>query len=516
MRIDDIRLKYVTFFLNITSEDDNEFTFACRNKEDIDVIKYILKELKECKKNVNINHVTKDNENGFTLACRYGNIDMIKYFARELNIDIKHINNYAQNGLMVALINNNDINVIKYLVDELKLDVNCIDKYGNNIFLLACKYTQSVECIKYFVENLKIDTNVVNAIGHNGFTIACKHNTNINVMKYLVENINVNVLHNINHWCDNSWSDDVEYECDDDCNNTFGYCNHNGLKYACDYNENDEIIKYLIEIPDIIVKYIIDTKYWNIYFRLNKLKTPLMYLHSYEETIEFKNKICLIKQLIKKKMFGIVSHDKLIIKLYSTLTRTRDVITYKDMIDIIDYIDYKIEINSEVGYFLFNTYIENIDIFSKTNINELTFTVSYNYNGYDRSETVEYYGSKLILYNCINTFDILSQHGKEKDNGLHLVINQPKYIFDEYIIMHYTGVMNIKDWTLRDLMLFFDLIDMYPSKILDAKTLENHVINRLDSSCIDDEDNYATLRELCDKHELVNLLISLNNLKKSM
>jgi hypothetical protein len=57
-------------------------------------------------------------------------------------------------------------------------------------------------------------------------------------------------------------------------------------------------------------------------------------------------------------------------------------------------------------------------------------------------------------------------------------------------------------------------MDMYPSKILNAKKLENHVMSRVNISSIDDEDNYVTLRELCDKYELVNLLILLNNLKK--
>jgi hypothetical protein len=131
MKMDDIKMKYVTHFFEITLEGDNQFTHACRNKEDMSVIKYILNDLEKCKKivNVNIHHVTKDNENGFTLACRYGDVVMIKYFASDLNININHKNNNGHDGLMIAIINNIDIDVIKYLINDLKMDVNCIDKY---------------------------------------------------------------------------------------------------------------------------------------------------------------------------------------------------------------------------------------------------------------------------------------------------------------------------------------------------------------------------------------------------
>jgi hypothetical protein len=324
----------------------------------------------------------------------------------------------------------------------------------------------NIDCIKYIVENTNINTNIINKNGHNGFTIACKYNININVIKYLVEIMDVNVLHEVNHYCDTKWVDDdniddidiVDDDCDEECNNTFGYKRMCGFKYACKHNGNDDIIKYLSEIPDIIVYHIIDAKCSNIYTRLYKLKSPLIYLHSDEKKIEYKHKIYLIKYFIEKKMFEVISHDKLKIKLYYIYdpylcNYDKDYITYEDMKNIIDYINYTIEVNYTIEYLLFTTYIEDIDIFTKTNITELTFTVSYDYDGHNGDKIIEYYGSKLILYKCINVFNVITQYGKEKHDGLHLIISQPKYVFDEYIMMHYTGIMNIKDWTLGDLIL---------------------------------------------------------------
>jgi hypothetical protein len=122
----------------------------------------------------------------------------------------------------------------------------------------------------------------------------------------------------------------------------------------------------------------------------------------------------------------------------------------------------------------------------------------------------KYYGSKLILFSCIKMFKTLSQYGVEKEKGLHLKIYQPKHIFDEYIIMHFCGKMDIMNWKPDEILSLIELIDMYPSTLLTLQILEPYMINAINEHGIN-EDDYCSVKEICDRYKMLELLTTLRN-----
>lgn len=71
--------------------------------------------------------------NGFILACKKNNIDVIKYVANELKVDTKKTNNANGNGFTEACNNNQHINIIRYLIHELKIDDATLNEYKHLI-----------------------------------------------------------------------------------------------------------------------------------------------------------------------------------------------------------------------------------------------------------------------------------------------------------------------------------------------------------------------------------------------
>ena len=109
------------------------------------------------KKTNYIHHKNLYGENGFLLACRNNDIEMVKYLVNELNFDINSKNKNDYNGFLYACLGNN-IEMVKYLVHELKFDINSNSKFGDNGFLLACR-NNNIEMVKYLVEELEIYNN---------------------------------------------------------------------------------------------------------------------------------------------------------------------------------------------------------------------------------------------------------------------------------------------------------------------------------------------------------------------
>jgi hypothetical protein len=219
-----------------------------------------------------------------------------------------------------------------------------------------------------------------------------------------------------------------------------------------------------------------------------------------------RSKINIIKFLIDNNMHHLISRKTL---------RIIDInkVTYDDIVDLIDHIHYNINVYVKPIYELFPSYInDDFDVTTNKKFSELLFTVNFNDQNEQYEQTYEYYGSKFILYNSISTFDVISSNGIEKENGLHLVIQQPKHVFDEYIRMHHIGQMNIKNWGLDDIIHLIDLNDMYPSKIVTMEILESHLINIINNSDVTNE-HMIILRELCARHKSVRLLVTLNNIK---
>jgi hypothetical protein len=168
---------------------NNGFTLACLTNTNLDVIKYLVNDLK-----MDINHTNNYGNNGFTLACFTNtNLDVIKYLVNDLKMDINHTDNNGDNGFTLTCWKNTNLDVIKYLVNDLKMDINHTNNHGNNGFTSACLTNTNLDVIKYLVNDLKMDINHTNNYGDNGFTSACVTNTNLDVIKYLIEDTNIDM-----------------------------------------------------------------------------------------------------------------------------------------------------------------------------------------------------------------------------------------------------------------------------------------------------------------------------------
>ena len=107
--------------------------------------------------NYNINCVTKKNNNGFTMACKYNqNPKVIDYLVNKLYFDIYHINDYDKDGFTMAC-NHNNVDVIKYFFETLKIDID----YMSDCFIEVC-----MKCLKC---NYEMD--VVEIVGCDGLEV---------------------------------------------------------------------------------------------------------------------------------------------------------------------------------------------------------------------------------------------------------------------------------------------------------------------------------------------------------
>jgi hypothetical protein len=465
---------------NILDEDgDNAFNLACYNNTNIEVIKYLAEELK-----LNTNMINDFGNNAFNLACMYNiNLDVIQYLAEELNLNTEIISKDGNNAFNLACHNNTNIEVIKYLAEELKLNTEIIGKDGNNAFNLACYNNTNVEVIKYLAEELKLNTEIIGKDGDNAFNLACYNNTNVEVIKYLAEELKLN-------------TEIIDKDGD------------NAFNLACYNNTNIDVMKYLLKLNSIVG--MIFYKYDSIILEhLIKYDSPLQYLmmkNSIKKTvIKNEHKIKLIKYFIDNNLHEFISHNY--VKLKNIDDLTYDMINY-----VINYINYEIKVDCDISDKLYDSFIEIIDMHNKTTITELTFTVDFIDDDDDKNYVnIPYYGSKLMIFTFINQFYVFSQNGIEKNNGIHLKISQPKHVFDAYIKMHYNGKINLTEWNIDDILHLIELMDMYPSILINIKNLEDHMVHIINISNDYSNVYYDILKELCDKNELSKLLITINN-----
>jgi hypothetical protein len=127
------------------------------------------------------------NDNGFMYACRRNpNVNVIRYLVNELKMNIYQTNGWGDNGFTRACYENFKLDVIRYLSDELKIDVNHTNNFGDDGFTSAC-YKSGLDVIRYLVDKHMMNVNRRNFAGDNGFNIACRCNDNMEIIKYLNE-----------------------------------------------------------------------------------------------------------------------------------------------------------------------------------------------------------------------------------------------------------------------------------------------------------------------------------------
>jgi len=197
----------------------------------------------------------------FLSACKFNNVNIVRYLIKNYKIDIYHKDKYGNNCLFYALCNS--VDMIKYLISNYKFNINIENNFGHDCLMFACSdlrninitknfkmipysnsihsiyydnhlmyknsgnykinnYSNNLDIIKYLIEYCKINIDHVDHIFNNCLIYACWYNSDINVVKYLIEENKMNV----------------------NFKNIYG---SNCLLAACNNNQNIDIIKYLIE-----------------------------------------------------------------------------------------------------------------------------------------------------------------------------------------------------------------------------------------------------------------------------
>jgi len=107
----------------------------------------------EQKYNVKKNFI--ENDEYFKIAIKHNrNIDVIKYMIDELKMNLDYFDHRHVNCLMIAC-EHNCLDVVKYLIEERKMDPNCQDIYGHNCLIKSME-GHKPEIITYLSDKMDI------------------------------------------------------------------------------------------------------------------------------------------------------------------------------------------------------------------------------------------------------------------------------------------------------------------------------------------------------------------------
>lgn len=200
----------------------------------------------------NIVDIDNKSENGFLVAVKSGNLEVIQYLLNSPDIETLYrpkINSYnkkGENALLIAA-KAGHIHIVEYLLTRPDLqnqensflqdqyaDVNSTDKIGNNALMVAC-YGRNLEIIKFLLESPQLKTKINihqrdTIYEHNALLLAATHNSQELLNYFLLE-------------CHRKDEFDLQVK------DNLGY---NILMHACD-NNNYNIVKTLIVDKNMII-----------------------------------------------------------------------------------------------------------------------------------------------------------------------------------------------------------------------------------------------------------------------
>lgn len=469
----------------VDDDKNNAFIYSCSYNKDINMIRFLVSELK-----IDTHRRNKNGNNGLHVACKSNPcLDIIKYLIEEQNMSLYSKNEADLNPFLIACMRNANTEIIKYLYNQYT-DIDYVNQYNINGLLYACMRNQNPEIIKCLITDIGIDPSYTDVYGNNGFLLACKKNINIEIIKILIE-----------------LDYDIYYQ---------NVMNSNGLACAC-LSNNDSVIKYLIEETELCIQFLMTTTMITTQIVDNIKKLDHCFQYIYSPDFNNSKKLMVIKYLIEKGWTEYINNQR----LYLT---SIDEIEYKDIELILPFIDYEIEIVLEKKSKLWEIpYFENSLVnFRNTKLNEKEVIglddieiiediekpeLDFLCKCFFKDEEIDYYGHRIIVFNIIPVFNkMICFGGKEKKDGivLHLDIN-PK-VFEEYLKICYTGMLDIDNWDIKDLTDFIGLIDIYENKIFNVNDIEAYVIDK-----IKEEDEF--LEKMVRDYKMKHALIAVNNIK---
>ena len=423
---------------------------ACKYSNDLDIIKYLVEELK-----FDINHYNMSIRNGFILACKGSdNLDIIKYLAKKLKLDVNHgINDYYSIGLAYACKNKkNNLDIIKYLVEnlKLKLDNNCV--YGKeNGFVLACKNKNDLSIIKYLAEKLNIkrinDDYIVK--------LACKNKNNLEVIKYLIEELgNYNL-----------------------------YSNDDGaLTEARKLKDNLDIIMYFVKLKEAKLMEMCNS------FEIRRYCEFLLKYDLYD-----KQGLLYFNELVTYEYYKATKSNS----FYISNPYKYKFKKYKFLVD-------KLRMNHKIW---------NNELWNKMRNNELLFSNEIKKNDYlsmmhskDSEIIFEnnghiFYGHKEIIFNEILILNELEIDG----STINLNIDASDRIIYLYLDFIYHEKYDIYKINKNEFISFIKLIEKYPTKKMSLDKMENIIIEYIYNNDVTMNDE---LMKIIERNELKYLYIN--------
>jgi len=336
---------------HINNQEENALMIACKNDSKLEIINLLIKN------GININSVNKNLDNALMIACKYSkNVEVIKYLIR-IGVNVCQLNKSKSNCLILACVYNSKLEIIKYLVNETDIDVSIKNDQGQTCFLAACSNNDNFEIIEFLTLNERIDKFVLDINKDSAIQLACKNNNNLKIIKLLLNYysdndkcyLNIctyfkNVSEQIdsflisNSCCNESKSNTNQEKallCPENKNikinkyflnyyvttkkcflRNIDIHGYDHLALACSYNENIEIIKFLLEERKVIrifidgssclslacannknqkiIEYLIEEKKYVIFYK-NYMGLDCLRLACY-----FNTNLDIIKYLFKK------------------------------------------------------------------------------------------------------------------------------------------------------------------------------------------------------------------------
>lgn len=152
-------------------------------KGNLNIVKYFVgNEILTAKK---IRDLAKGRMECLYLACKYGQIEVVKYLINNFNLKMGDIR--SPNGNNLALYNastNGHLDIVKYLVDNTRLTIEDVCSKGNSI-LKSTSIANHFDIVKYFIEEFDLTINDICSNDNIIIKYACSHG-NLNMVKYLL------------------------------------------------------------------------------------------------------------------------------------------------------------------------------------------------------------------------------------------------------------------------------------------------------------------------------------------
>jgi len=170
---------------------ENQLIDACKNGN-VDEVKRFLKE-----PNINLNSQDESEDGAFNIACQERHIEIVKLLLNDNRVDVNKPDYRGATSFWIAC-QNSDIEIVKLLSNNERVDVNQVeDKYERTPFYIACQ-NGHVEVVEMLLNIEKVDINKAESGGETPFYKACEYG-HLEIVKCILASDKEILLHKKSH-----------------------------------------------------------------------------------------------------------------------------------------------------------------------------------------------------------------------------------------------------------------------------------------------------------------------------